>query len=82
MTGLFVFYSSLEYSEAVLDTVEKDDDMYYYVPQTIPDDLVALGKICVEVFHVKERFFILNFFVLRKPKNLWRLKSTVVNQVV
>lgn len=66
-----VFYSSLEYSEAVLDTVEKDDDMYYYVPQTIPDDLVALGKICVEVFHVKERFFfILNFSVSRKPKNL------------
>lgn len=52
-----VFYSSLEYSKAVLDTVEKDDDMYYYVPRTIPDDLVALGKICVEVFHVKERFF-------------------------
>ena len=55
--GDIVFYSSLEYSEAVLDTVEKDDDMYCYVPRTITDDLVALGKICVEVFHVKERFF-------------------------
>lgn len=60
--GDIVFYSSLEYSEAVLDTVEKDDDMHYYVPRTIPDDLVALGKICVEVFHVKERFFHFEFF--------------------
>lgn len=69
-----VFYSSLEYSEAVLDTVEKDDDMYYYVPRTILDDLVALGKICVEVFHVKERFFHFEFFRVKETKELIALE--------
>lgn len=72
--GDIVFYSSLEYSEAVLDTVEKDDDMHYYVPRTIPDDLVALGKICVEVFHVKERFFHFEFFRVKETKELMALE--------
>lgn len=72
--GEIVFYSSLEYSEAVLDTVEKDDDMYYYVPRTIPDDLVALGKICVEAFHVKERFFHFEFFRVKETKELMALE--------
>lgn len=72
--GEIVFYSSLEYSEAVLDTVEKDGDMYYYVPRTIPDDLVALGKICVEAFQVKERFFHFEFFRVKETKELMALE--------
>lgn len=43
--GNIVFYSSLGYSEAVLDTVEKDGDMFYYVPREISPKLVAAHQI-------------------------------------
>ena len=66
--GNIVFYSSLEYSEAVLDTVEKDGDMFYYVPREISEELVKLGKICVKAFNVKERFFHFEFFRVKKTK--------------
>ena len=60
--GNIVFYASLEYSEAVLDTVAKDSDMYYYVPREISPKLVELGKKCVKAFNVRERFFHFEFF--------------------
>ncbi|MGT2960891.1 ATP-grasp domain-containing protein [Streptococcus caballi] len=72
--GNIVFYSSLEYSEAVLDTVEKDGDMFYYVPREISEELVKLGKICVKAFNVKERFFHFEFFRVKKTKELMALE--------
>ncbi|UOP07335.2 ATP-grasp domain-containing protein [Alysiella crassa] len=60
--GNIVFYASLEYSEAVLDTVAKDGDMYYFVPRDISPKLVELGKQCVQAFNVRERFFHFEFF--------------------
>ncbi|MFZ7277416.1 ATP-grasp domain-containing protein [Avibacterium endocarditidis] len=72
--GNIVFYSSLEYSEAVLDTVEKDGDMFYYVPREISPKLVELGKQCVEAFNVKERFFHFEFFRVKKTNELLPLE--------
>ncbi|MEX2805701.1 acetyl-CoA carboxylase biotin carboxylase subunit family protein [Streptococcus sp. H31] len=72
--GNIVFYSSLEYSEAVLATVEKDHDMFYYVPRVIADDLIQAGKICVDAFKVKERFFHFEFFRLKETKELIALE--------
>ncbi|ASK27474.1 ATP-grasp domain-containing protein [Neisseria chenwenguii] len=60
--GNIVFYAGLEYSEAVLDTVSADNDMFYYVPREISDDLVTLGEQCVAAFNVRERFFHFEFF--------------------
>lgn len=72
--GNIVFYSSLEYSEAVLDTVEKDGDMFYYVPREISPKLVELGKQCVNAFNVKERFFHFEFFRVKKTNELLPLE--------
>ncbi|AND79038.1 ATP-grasp domain-containing protein [Streptococcus pantholopis] len=72
--GNIVFYSSLEYSEAVLATVEKDHDMFYYVPRVIADDLIQAGQICVDAFKVKERFFHFEFFRLKETKELIALE--------
>lgn len=66
--GNIVFYSSLEYSEAVLDTVSKDGDMFYYVPREISEKLVEMGKKCVKAFNVKERFFHFEFFRVKGEK--------------
>ncbi|MFC3932777.1 ATP-grasp domain-containing protein [Streptococcus dentapri] len=72
--GNIVFYSGLEYSEAVLDTLANDHDMYYYVPREISEDLIKLGKNCVEAFNVKERFFHFEFFRVKKTKDLMALE--------
>ena len=72
--GQIVFYAGLEYSEAVLDTVEKDGDMFYYVPREISPKLVALGQKCVDAFNVKERFFHFEFFRVRSTGELLPLE--------
>ena len=72
--GNIVFYSSLEYSEAVLATVEKDHDMFYYVPRNISDELIKAGEICVDAFKVKERFFHFEFFRIKESKELIALE--------
>ncbi|MCK3654809.1 carboxylate--amine ligase [Pasteurellaceae bacterium Macca] len=72
--GNIVFYSSLEYSEVVLETVEKDNDMYYYVPREIAPDLVKLGQKCVDAFKVQERFFHFEFFRTKKTGELMPLE--------
>ncbi|OBW93807.1 carboxylate--amine ligase [Gallibacterium genomosp. 3] len=74
INGNIVFYASLEYSEAVLDTVEKDGDMFYYVPREISSKLVELGKQCVEAFKVRERFFHFEFFRVKKTNELMPLE--------
>lgn len=72
--GNIIFYSSLEYSEAVLDTVEKDGDMFYYVPREISPKLVELGKKCAMAFNVKERFFHFEFFRVKGTQELMPLE--------
>lgn len=60
--GNIVFYSSLDYNIAVLETVETDSDMYFYLPREIPEDLIEMGSKIVKGFEVKERFFHFEFF--------------------
>ncbi len=72
--GNIVFYSSLEYSEVVLDTVEQDNDMFYYVPREIKQDLIDLGKKCVDAFGVRERFFHFEYFRVKATGELMPLE--------
>ncbi|WP_075321203.1 ATP-grasp domain-containing protein [Histophilus somni] len=72
--GNIVFYSGLEYSECVLDTVENDNDMFYYVPREISTDLIKLGQKCVDAFNVRERFFHFEFFRVKKTGDLMPLE--------
>lgn len=68
--GKLVYYSSLEYSKAVLDTVSNGSDMYYYLPRQIDEGLVELGKCCVEAFRIRERFFHFEFFRIKETGEL------------
>ncbi|STZ75657.1 ATP-grasp domain-containing protein [Bergeriella denitrificans] len=72
--GKIVFHAGLEYSEAVLDTVEQDNDMFYYVPRDISPDLVALGQKCVDAFKIRERFFHFEFFRVKGSGELMPLE--------
>lgn len=64
--GNIVFDAGLEYSQVVLDIVSEDNDMFFYVNPKLSEDLIALGKRCVEAFNVRERFFHFEFFRIRE----------------
>lgn len=64
--GQVVFYSSNEHSETILETVSKDNDMFYYVSREIDPVLLELGTICVKAFNLRERFFHFEFFRVRE----------------
>lgn len=74
--GHIVFYAGLEYSEVVIDIVSEDRDIYFYVPREIPNDLIKLGKKCVEAFNVRERFFHFEFFRVKGSNKLMPLEIT------
>ncbi len=65
--GNIVFYTSHQYSQGIMETVNADDDIYYYSLRDIPNDLEKTGFATVKAFDVKERFFHFEYF--RTPDN-------------
>ncbi len=62
--GQIVFTNSFAYYTGVMDTVNKDLDMYLYSLREIPEDLKEMGAKVLKYFDVKERFFHIEFFRL------------------
>jgi hypothetical protein len=60
--GNAVFYSSLQYSQGIMETVLNDDLIYYYTLREIPNDLEEAGMKTLKAFNVRERFFHFEFF--------------------
>ena len=60
--GNIVFYSSLQYSQGIMETVNKDNDVYYYTVRDIPADIEQAGRKTARAFDVRERFFHFEFF--------------------
>ena len=61
-TGTVVFDSSLTYSTGVMESVNEGRDLYYWIPRTIPDDVVKIGRALARAFDVRERPFHFEFF--------------------
>lgn len=64
--GKIVFYAGMEYSDVVLELVTEGKDMFFYVPQELDAQLIALGEQCVAAFGIRERFFHFEFFRIRE----------------
>ncbi len=60
--GNIVFYTSHQYSQGVMETVNEDEDIYYYSLREIPKDLEDVGRRVLQAFGVRERFFHFEFF--------------------
>jgi hypothetical protein len=60
--GEIVFCTSHQYSQGIMETVNADDDIYYYSLRQIPEDLEAAGRATVEAFGLRERFFHIEYF--------------------
>ena len=63
--GNIVFSSSLQYSEGIMEVVNNDLDIYYWIHQSIPEDIVKFGTNIVKAFEPRSRFFHLEFFRLK-----------------
>lgn len=57
-----VFYTSMLYSQGVMETVNEDLHMYFYNQREIPVDLENAGRKLLKAFDVRERFFHFEFF--------------------
>lgn len=62
--GQIVFTNSFAYYTGVMDTVNKDLDMYLYSLREIPEDIKEMGAKALKYFDIKERFFHIEFFRL------------------
>jgi biotin carboxylase len=65
--GNLVFYTSHQFSQGIMETVNNDDLIYYFSLRDIPTDLEEAGRKTVKTFDVRERFFHFEFF--RTPEN-------------
>ncbi len=61
-SGNPVFYTSHQYSQGIMETVNRDDNIYYYSMRDIPLDLEDAGRRVLKAFDVRERFFHFEFF--------------------
>ena len=60
-----VFFGSLQYSRGVMETVNEDQDIYFFTHREIPADLEEAGRRILKGLDLRELFFHLEFF--RKP---------------
>lgn len=61
--GDVIFSSSLRYSKGVMEAVNEDTDIYYYIVRDIEPFLEKAGRAILRVFEVKARFFHFEFFL-------------------
>lgn len=73
-SGHPVFYTSMVYSDGVMEVVNSDDHVAFYTLREIPADLEALGRQLLGIFPVQERFFHFEFFRQHSDKSLKALE--------
>ncbi len=65
-SGEVVFDSTLTYSTGVMESVNEQRDLYYWIPREIPADVQKMGRAMVKAFLLRERPF--HFELFRTPK--------------
>ncbi len=72
-----VFYTSMRYSQGVMEVVNEDLHMSFYNLREIPADLEAAGRQLLKAFDVRERFFHFEFFRTHADGRLVALEVNV-----
>jgi hypothetical protein len=62
LDGNLVFYTSHQYNQGIMETVNNDDLFYDYSLRDIPPDLEDAGRRVLKVYNVRQRFFHFEFF--------------------
>lgn len=63
--GEIVFDSTFHYSQGVMEVVNAQLDIYYWMPRTIPADVQEVGRAMARAFDLRERPF--HFEIFRTP---------------
>ncbi|MGM9874246.1 MAG: acetyl-CoA carboxylase biotin carboxylase subunit family protein [Bacilli bacterium] len=72
-TAEVLFFTSNEFPPSIADIVKEKSDVFYYTNKKTPTKLEKYGHAVIKAFDVKNRFFHLEFFRLKKgKKNLGR----------
>ncbi|CVK20941.1 ATP-grasp domain-containing protein [Sporomusa sphaeroides] len=66
--GKPVFYTSHTYSAGIMETVNDDQDIYYYSLRKLPPNLEKAGLATLKAFGIRERFFHFEFFLTARKK--------------
>jgi hypothetical protein len=72
--GNLVFYTSHQFSQGIMETVNNDSLIYYYSLREIPNDLESAGRAVLHAFDVRERFFHFEFFRRKKDNQIVALE--------
>ncbi len=62
--GNIILESGLIYGTDVMESVNKDLDMFIYIPRKLPPKILEVGRKAVEAFNLRKRFFHIEFFLL------------------
>lgn len=60
--GKVVFQTCHEYQRGIMETVNKDLDIFYIQLREIPKDIESAGKAIIKEFNLRENFFHFEFF--------------------
>jgi hypothetical protein len=63
--GEVVFDSTLVYSTGVMESVNEQRDLYYWIPRGVPEDVREIGQRMARAFDLRERPF--HFEIFRTP---------------
>jgi hypothetical protein len=61
-TGKLIFSSSLRYDKGVMEAVNDNSDIFYYIVRNIESSVEAAGMATLKAFDVRARFFHFEFF--------------------
>ena len=64
-SGEILFESSFHYSTGVMEAVNAQTDLYYWIPRAVPQDVSAVGRAMARAFDLRERPF--HFEIFRTP---------------
>lgn len=74
--GKIVFHSSMVFSGGIMEAVNNNLDLTYYIPRKLPEKIVKAGESSVKAFGLKERFFHVEFF-LTEEKEVYALEINI-----
>ena len=60
--GQLVFATAHHFNQGIMETVNRDDHMFYYSLRDIPADLEEAGRRLLQAYDLRERFFHFEFF--------------------
>ena len=73
-----VFESGNVTMVSIMDTVNNEEDSYYYIEKKLKEDVRDAGRRCIASFGVKSRFVHLEFFRLNKDQDGLGKKGDIV----